>query len=114
MNPFNIQNLLRDNIKQLVPYSSARDEFQGQASVFLDANENPYGSPLDTDFNRYPDPLQIPLTEATSKIKRVPLPTTPLGNRSDAAHAPPPRAFRRPPAPHPPLPPPTHGQSRVP
>ncbi|RYE07507.1 MAG: histidinol-phosphate transaminase, partial [Sphingobacteriaceae bacterium] len=56
---FNLQNLLRENIKSLTPYSSARDEFQGEASVFLDANENAYGSPLSENYNRYPDPLQF-------------------------------------------------------
>ena len=56
---FDISNILRENIKNLIPYSSARDEFSGKASVFLDANENSFGSPLDEDFNRYPDPLQL-------------------------------------------------------
>ena len=49
-----LQKLVRPNIWNLTPYSSARDEFKGEASVFLDANENPYNAP----FNRYPDPLQ--------------------------------------------------------
>ena len=44
---FDLNNILRENIKNLIPYSSARDEFKGEASVFLDANENSYGSPLD-------------------------------------------------------------------
>jgi histidinol-phosphate aminotransferase len=44
---FELNNLLRENIKKLVPYSSARDEFQGEASIYLDANENAFGSPLD-------------------------------------------------------------------
>jgi histidinol-phosphate aminotransferase len=55
---FNLDKLVRDNIKNLQPYSSARHEFTGKASVFLDANENAYGSPLAEKFNRYPDPLQ--------------------------------------------------------
>lgn len=113
MNPFNIQNLLRDNIKQLVPYSSARDEFQGQASVFLDANENPYGSPLDTDFNRYPDPLQVPLKEAISKIKGVPVPNTFLGNGSDEAIDLLIRAFCRPQVDNILILPPTYGMYEV-
>ncbi|GAL77696.1 histidinol-phosphate aminotransferase [Algibacter lectus] len=52
----NIQNLIRPTIKALKPYSSARDEFQGNsdAMVFLDANENPYNNGV----NRYPDPQQ--------------------------------------------------------
>jgi histidinol-phosphate aminotransferase len=85
MNPFNIQHLLRDNIRELVPYSSARDEFQGKASVFLDANENAFGSPLEKNYNRYPDPLQLPLKEAISKIKGVPVQNIFLGNGSDEA-----------------------------
>jgi len=56
---FSINNILRENIKNLTPYSSARDEYQGEASVFLDANENAYGSPLEQAYNRYPDPLQF-------------------------------------------------------
>ena len=56
--PFDLNYLVRENIKKLTPYSSARHEFTGKASVLLDANENPYGSPLQDSFNRYPDPLQ--------------------------------------------------------
>src|SRR5690606_26502444 len=85
MSTFNIQSILRENIKNLVPYSSARHEFKGKASVFLDANENAYGSPLDIDYNRYPDPLQIELKDAISKIKGVPIPNTFIGNGSDEA-----------------------------
>jgi len=85
MSNFNIQSILRENIKNLIPYSSARHEFKGKASVFLDANENAYGSPLDKDYNRYPDPLQIELKDAISKIKGVPIPNTFLGNGSDEA-----------------------------
>jgi len=85
MSNFNIQSILRENIKNLIPYSSARHEFKGKASVFLDANENAYGSPLENDYNRYPDPLQIELKDAISKIKGVPIPNTFLGNGSDEA-----------------------------
>ena len=49
---FDLDDLVRDNIKKLKPYSSARHEFKGEASVFLDANENGYGSPLQEAFNR--------------------------------------------------------------
>ena len=56
---FSINNILRENIKRLIPYSSARDEYQGEASVFLDANENAFGSPMEQQFNRYPDPLTV-------------------------------------------------------
>jgi len=74
-----IQKLLRENIRQLQPYSSARDEFKGEASVYLDANENPYNSP----FNRYPDPLQWEVKEHISRIKNVPAENIFLGNGSD-------------------------------
>lgn len=80
-----INNLQRENIKNLRPYSTARDEYKGQANVFLDANENSYGSPLDQNFNRYPDPLQLDLKDAISKIKGVPIENTFLGNGSDEA-----------------------------
>jgi len=51
---FNLNNILRENIKRLKPYSSARDDFSGEASVWIDANENPFN----TGVNRYPDPHQ--------------------------------------------------------
>ena len=76
-----IQKLLRTNIRDLKPYSSARDEFKGEASVYLDANENPYNAP----FNRYPDPLQLEVKEEISKIKNVPAENIFLGNGSDEA-----------------------------
>src|SRR5690606_3903272 len=82
---FDINAILRDNIKNLVPYSSARDEFKGQATVLLDANENPFGSPLETDYNRYPDPRQLVLKDKISRIKGVPAPNIFLGNGSDEA-----------------------------
>ncbi|MFA5243938.1 MAG: histidinol-phosphate transaminase [Pedobacter sp.] len=82
---FNIDSILRNNIKELVPYSSARDEFKGEASVFLDANENSYGSPLNHSYNRYPDPLQWKVKERLSEIKGVPAQNIFLGNGSDEA-----------------------------
>ncbi|MFD0750210.1 histidinol-phosphate transaminase [Mucilaginibacter calamicampi] len=82
---FNINNILRENIKNLTPYSSARDEFQGEASVYLDANENAYGSPLDEQYNRYPDPLQYNVKKRLSEIKGVPIRNIFLGNGSDEA-----------------------------
>lgn len=82
---FNLQNILRKNIKDLVPYSSARDEFKGEASVYLDANENSFGSPLDTNYNRYPDPLQLKVKQRLSEIKGVPTKNIFLGNGSDEA-----------------------------
>jgi histidinol-phosphate aminotransferase len=81
----NIKDLQRENIKTLRPYSTARDEFKGQAEVFLDANENSFGSPLPANYNRYPDPLQLDVKDAISKIKGVPIENTFLGNGSDEA-----------------------------
>src|SRR6201994_3140583 len=80
---FDLDKLLRDNIRQLVPYSSARDEFKGEAQVFLDANENSLGSPLTKWYNRYPDPHQWKVKEAISKIKGIAPPHIFLGNGSD-------------------------------
>ncbi len=83
MMSFDINNLLRENIKKLVPYSSARDEFKGEASIYLDANENSLGSPLTKWYNRYPDPLQHKVKEKLSEIKGVPSTNIFLGNGSD-------------------------------
>lgn len=74
-----INKLLRDNIRTLKPYSSARDEFSGEAAVFLDANENPYNSP----WNRYPDPRQLKLKARVGEIKNIPVQNIFLGNGSD-------------------------------
>jgi histidinol-phosphate aminotransferase len=91
---FNIESLVRENIKQMSPYSSARHEFSGDATIFLDANENSFGSPLPPPpggevpgmrFNRYPDPLQQKLKEKISQIKGVPPKNIFLGNGSDEA-----------------------------
>ncbi len=75
----NINKLLRKNIQNLKPYSSARDEYSGDAMVFLDANENPYNEP----YNRYPDPLQKELKQKISEIKKIPANQIFLGNGSD-------------------------------
>ncbi|HMO62867.1 MAG TPA: histidinol-phosphate transaminase [Ferruginibacter sp.] len=80
---FSLDTLVRDNIKNLKPYSSARHEFTGKASVFLDANENAYGSPLAEKFNRYPDPLQWQLKFQLARIKGVPAENIFIGNGSD-------------------------------
>jgi histidinol-phosphate aminotransferase len=82
---FDINTLLRKNIKNLTPYSSARDEFQGEASVFLDANENAFGSPLDTAYNRYPDPMQHAIKLRLKEIKGLPVRNIFVGNGSDEA-----------------------------
>ena len=77
-----LEELTRTNIWSLAPYSSARNEYAGrEARVFLDANENPYNQP----FNRYPDPLQLELKAAISKVKGVPAENIFLGNGSDEA-----------------------------
>lgn len=77
-----LQQLVRPNIWQLSPYSSARDEYSGhEAHVFLDANENPYNKP----YNRYPDPLQRQLKHVIAGVKQVPEDCIFLGNGSDEA-----------------------------
>jgi histidinol-phosphate aminotransferase len=80
---FNLEALVRSNVKRLSPYSSARDEFKGTASVYLDANENSLGSPLLKWYNRYPDPMQWKVKEKISFIKKVPVEQIFLGNGSD-------------------------------
>jgi len=82
---FSIEQLVRPNIRTLKPYSSARDEFKGDANVFLDANENSLGSPLVKWYNRYPDPLQLKVKEKIAFIKKVPVDQIFLGNGSDEA-----------------------------
>jgi histidinol-phosphate aminotransferase len=81
---FNLDILVRDNVKKLTPYSSARDEFSGQAKIFLDANENSLGSPMIKWYNRYPDPYQQELKAAINRIKNIPgTDQIFLGNGSD-------------------------------
>lgn len=77
----NIQSLIRKNISELKPYSTARDEFKGVAEVYLDANENPFPSP----YHRYPDPLQWKLKEKIGNLKEVKPENIFLGNGSDEA-----------------------------
>ncbi len=82
---FNIMNnlraLMRPNIRDLKPYSTARDEYQGDVGTYLDANENPF----DSGYNRYPDPYQKELKEALSAIKSVEARRIFAGNGSDEA-----------------------------
>lgn len=80
---FNINNIIRENIKNLAPYSSARDDFSGEANVFLDANENSLGSPLPKDYSRYPDPHQKSVKAKIAEIKKVAIGNIFLGNGSD-------------------------------
>ncbi|HXU25626.1 MAG TPA: histidinol-phosphate transaminase [Bacteroidia bacterium] len=75
---FDLSKIVRKNILNLKPYSSARDEFSGKDGVFLDANENPYG-----ELNRYPDPYQKALKEKLSEIKLVKSENIFIGNGSD-------------------------------
>ena len=74
-----LQQLVRPNIFALKPYSCARNEFKGEASVFVDANENPFNNP----YNRYPDPLQLALKEKIATLKGVRPSQIMLGNGSD-------------------------------
>ncbi|REE25821.1 histidinol-phosphate aminotransferase [Winogradskyella pacifica] len=78
---FNLNNLIRDNIKTIKPYSSARDEYKDitDGMVFIDANENPFN----TDVNRYPDPQQTQVKKRLSELKGIPTNQILLGNGSD-------------------------------
>jgi len=80
---FDLNTITRDNIKKVVAYSSARDEFSGEASIFLDANENSLGSPLMKWYNRYPDPYQKKIKESLSRIKGIAPEQIFIGNGSD-------------------------------
>ena len=82
MKNFNLNNILRENIKRMMPYSSARDEFKDASAdmIFLDANESPYE---DVGLNRYPDPQQSLVKAELSKIKGVSTSNILLGNGSD-------------------------------
>ena len=75
---FSLKNIVRKNILNLEAYSSAREEYTGDASVFLDANENPFGN-----LNRYPDPQQKALKEALSTLKNIAVENVFIGNGSD-------------------------------
>ncbi len=77
----NIYELVRENIKELAPYSTARDDCKIKMDVYLDANENPYNNGI----NRYPSPFQREVKELLSVIKRVPVENIFLGNGSDEA-----------------------------
>jgi len=80
---FNLNDIVRPNIAQLTPYSSARDEFSGEAKVFLDANENSLGSPLSKWYNRYPDPHQVAIKNKLAVVKGIAAEHIFLGNGSD-------------------------------
>ncbi len=80
---FDIKKIVRPNIEKLKPYSSAKDEYSGAASVLLDANENSLGSPLTKWYNRYPDPYQTEIKAKLAVIKNIPASQIFLGNGSD-------------------------------
>lgn len=82
---FDLHSLVRSNIRNLKPYSSARSEFEGSAEVFLDANENAFGSPAGAGLNRYPDPLQRELKARIAAMKGVSPSQIFVGNGSDEA-----------------------------
>lgn len=84
-NRFNLSAVIRPHIRDLVPYSSARDEYTGKEGIFLDANENPYGSAVSTPFNRYPDPYQQEIKQLLAPVKGVRPGQIFLGNGSDEA-----------------------------
>ena len=108
-----LTTLLRPHILALKPYSSARDEYTGRDGVFLDANENPFGSITAENFNRYPDPYQQALKERISEIKGVSANQLFLGNGSDEAIDLLFRAFCRPGVDQVILLPPTYGMYEV-
>jgi histidinol-phosphate aminotransferase len=110
---FDLDTILRKNIANLTPYSSARDEYKGKEGIFLDANENAYGSPLEINYNRYPDPLQLAVKEKLSKIKGLPIENIFLGNGSDEAIDILFRAFCRPAIDNAIICPPTYGMYEV-
>jgi histidinol-phosphate aminotransferase len=83
---FDLIKIVRENINRLVPYSSARKEFTGKAEVFLDANENSFGSPpLEENYNRYPDPQQKEIKEVVAGWLKVSPDEIFIGNGSDEA-----------------------------
>lgn len=108
-----LSTLLRPHMLALKPYSSARDEYTGKDGIFLDANENPFGSITAENFNRYPDPYQQALKNRISEIKNVPADQLFLGNGSDEAIDLLFRAFCRPGIDQAMLLPPTYGMYEV-
>lgn len=108
-----LNRLLRPHIATLKPYSSARDEYSGKEGIFLDANENPFGSITEEDFNRYPDPYQKDLKARIGQIKGIDPSRIFLGNGSDEAIDLLFRAFCRPGVDNVILLPPTYGMYEV-
>ncbi|WP_341652638.1 histidinol-phosphate transaminase [Blattabacterium cuenoti] len=116
MNKFNLNSLIRENILSLDPYMSARIEHHKEKnSIFLDANENSFGSPLSflNSYNRYPDPLQKELKEKISDFKNVSPSQIFLGNGSDEIIDLVYRIFSRPRVDHAIIFPPTYGMYEI-
>ncbi len=82
---FDLDRLVRANVRRLKPYSSARSEFAGVADIFLDANENSFGSPAGNGFHRYPDPLQSGLKRRIAAMHQLDAEQIFIGNGSDEA-----------------------------
>lgn len=82
---FSLNKIIRPHILSLTPYASARDEYSGKEGTFLDANENPFGSVISGNYNRYPDPYQSTVKEKLGEIKGVNAKQIFLGNGSDEA-----------------------------
>src|SRR6187431_28750 len=80
-----IDCLVRENIRRMTAYSSARSEFAGSGEIYLDANENSFGSPIDVDYSRYPDPLQTELRNRLAHAQGVSPSQVFIGNGSDEA-----------------------------
>ena len=80
---FDLKSVIRQHIFTLAPYSSARDEYTGHTGIFLDANENPYGSVTDEKYNRYPDPYQSEIKSRIAPLKGINAERIFLGNGSD-------------------------------
>jgi histidinol-phosphate aminotransferase len=82
---FDLDGLVRENIKRLTPYSSARSETDGTGCILLDANENSFGSPIGDELHRYPDPYQIEIKERIAEMNGVAESEIFIGNGSDEA-----------------------------
>jgi histidinol-phosphate aminotransferase len=109
---FNLENITRENIKKLIPYSSARSEYKGKPGIFLDANENGFGG-SEMNVNRYPDPYQFDLKQKISVIKDLAIENIFIGNGSDEAIDILFRAFCEPGKDHVIICPPTYGMYEV-
>lgn len=113
MSSFDLNKTVRPNVLAMEPYSCARDEFEGDASVFLDANENSFGSLAGDGFNRYPDPRQTALRNKVAKLKGVNPEQVFFGNGSDEPIDLLYRAFCRPNIDRAIIVPPTYGMYKV-